>query len=259
MSIPKLKAAAWVDGEPLTPTQINQLNDLLPNLMDMVGGSTHTPAAKINVFGPEGMHVDTLEVSSAAVGTLGLETALTGNGSINVANSIKGNSFALNAAETPSIAIPLLHGGIYRWDGPSIDGGGSVMKQTNIGGSDECIIQMPPLPRGCSIVGATATIKPAASHAALPATMPFIQLEWLDPGVPTWNAILSQLDTSATVGAYDTLHTIAGTISPHVYDCSKVYRIRVRGESGANAALNGITAVMLYGLTVQISGTGIHL
>jgi len=259
MSIPKLKAAAWVDGEPLTPTQINQLNDLLPNLMDMVGGSTHTPAAKINVFGPEGMHIDTLVASSAAVGTLGVETALTGNGSINVANSIKGNSFALNSAQTPSIAIPLLAYGSTYWDAPFDSAvSGTIVRQNNVGGGDLIFFALPPLPRGCTILGVTADVKPEATHTGVPGTKPLVQLEWVDYTTNTTNAVASQVDPSATTGAYDVMHAITAACS-HAYNPSRVYRVRMRGESGANALTSGGKALAIYGLTVQVSGTGIHL
>lgn len=235
MTITRAKPAGWVDDDALTGAQISHIDEQLPKLADFSAGSTHAPAAQVIVNGA-GMRVTPL--SSGA---------------------FTGDSISLTEAESPSIAIPLIaYGGTY-WDAPfDSAASGTIVRQNNVGGGDLIFFALPPLPRGCTILGVTANVKPEASHSGVPATKPMVQLEWCDYTTNTINAVAAQVDTSATLGAYDVMHAITASCS-HAYNASRLYRVRMRGESGANALTAGGKALAIYGLTVQVTGAGLHL
>jgi len=90
-------------------------------------------------------------------------------------------------------------------------------------------------------VGATLTaIKAyviAFGHGALPATMPTIQLVEYNVDADTYTDLGSQVDTAASVGAYQAVHAITLALSDVVV-AGKRYALIFTGETGANSVIN---------------------
>ena len=78
------------------------------------------------------------------------------------------------------------------------------------------------------------------THAGLPGTLPIIELLSLDStsGTGTVTSIATQVDTSASVGAYETMHNIDLGSLTEVAGDNLTYIVRFTGETGANALVN---------------------
>lgn len=112
------------------------------------------------------------------------------------------------------------------------------------------------LPVGATLTTVTvflsgATLAGAAAHAGVPATKPKITLKASFPSSDTTTTLGTVIGTatdgSASVGAYDTAHTITISGLSEVVTGSKRYAVALEGENGANAAANKLAC---FGLAV---------
>jgi len=101
---------------------------------------------------------------------------------------------------------------------------------------------------------------PVGPHGALPSVMPRVVLTKTDITTATVTSITSLSDTTATVGAYETVHNISAFGGTEVIDRTKYrYDFTFFGESGTNG-LDGIVALgaqVIYSpLTALDQGAG---
>lgn len=79
-----------------------------------------------------------------------------------------------------------------------------------------------------------------AQHAALPATMPLLRLLSIDLTTAggTQTVVSSVTDPSASVGAYETVHTLTLAAIAQTISANQEYVISLAGETGANSVAN---------------------
>jgi len=113
----------------------------------------------------------------------------------------------------------------------------------NVLDQDDLWIELPNYP-GSQLVSWSVYLLPASAHAALPATMPRIHLATVDitDGSPGFTANTS--DTSGSVVAYETYHSIMQTLGSPVEFTNMRYIAVIEGEAGANA-LVGLAVLAL--------------
>lgn len=116
---------------------------------------------------------------------------------------------------------------------------------------DGALFPIPNIPGFGRIRGAGARVLgQVGAHGTLPANMPKLQLLHSTlTGDGARELVAEQVDTSATIGAYETYHSIliSGLTEPIL---EGPYYLKVIGESGSGAT----TAFRLGGLTVELSG-----
>jgi hypothetical protein len=107
------------------------------------------------------------------------------------------------------------------------------------------------LPDGATLNSVAVWIDPTDGHAGLPATMPFINVESIDPDHATPVTLLATAtDTSANASAFDALHAITASTIGHAASPSTVsYRISLWTESGSNAMSNCIVRGAIINFT----------
>jgi hypothetical protein len=92
------------------------------------------------------------------------------------------------------------------------------------------------------IVGTLAQLhlylKGSAGHGALPGTMPSMTLVEEVPGVSSTTVIATVYDTAADVAAYEVLHSISATGLSISVSATKLYRLILTGEAGANSQVD---------------------
>jgi hypothetical protein len=112
-----------------------------------------------------------------------------------------------------------------------------------------------PLPKGAvTITGVVVAVDgngAGASHSALPATMPTVELirQPLGGGAPV-SVSGPQVDTSGTFGAYDTAHVISIGAIGHTIVADNAYYLKITGEAGANSVAG---ALAVYGGYVTVA------
>ncbi len=95
-------------------------------------------------------------------------------------------------------------------------------------------------PAGSTLDSVTFHVEADGHGGSLPANLPELTLSRHGTdGVRT--EIDAQIDTSASIGAYEANHTIALTSLSHTILANTQYRVELRGESGANS----VTLVLL--------------
>lgn len=94
------------------------------------------------------------------------------------------------------------------------------------------------VPHGATLTAVGISINPADGHANLPANMPIVDVYALDYD-GTVTPIGSATDGSANVAAYEAHHEIpVSGLSVTIDRTTKRYFATLRGESGANSAIN---------------------
>lgn len=105
------------------------------------------------------------------------------------------------------------------------------------------------VPDGATITAITAYVKAAGGHGVLP-TMPVIEFFSFAPATGVSTGIHTTADASASVVAYEALHTIAMTGLSEVVDRSaKYYMVGQTNEQGGSA----IAGLTLYGISVTFT------
>lgn len=107
-----------------------------------------------------------------------------------------------------------------------------------------------PLPHGVVLTAVSVRVMGATGHAGLPGTMPTIHV--IRHVMPAHTSLGTASDTSASVGAYEDVHsiTVSGlnvTIDRTLYR----YSVRLHGETGANfvLGLKAFAAICTYTIT----------
>jgi len=114
--------------------------------------------------------------------------------------------------------------------------------------------ECPHVPLTGVLVGAQIVIDPSGGHGGLPANMPTLGLYRREMGGGSAALLGSQVDTSASVGAYEAEHLIEITgLSEDADDPHAMYVISFGGESGANSIANMqvIAIALVFDLTGQ--------
>lgn len=104
------------------------------------------------------------------------------------------------------------------------------------------------IPNLATITGFNVFFQPAGSHAGLPSSLPFVSLHATNILTKTTNTV-SATDTSGTVAAYETYHSISATGLSITVDNSalgRVFRLVFNSEGNTNALLGAL----IYGATV---------
>lgn len=143
----------------------------------------------------------------------------------------------------------------------------------SVADTDECLLEIPGIEcTGDPIAGGIGSAQITKigivvlgnNHGALPAVMPQLRLMSIAPGkayagtdgrwpTPTEDAAI--VDPTGTHAAYDQVHLIELTgLSLTTHDIDRKY-IRVRGESGANAAAGRFQIGWVYSLVRSAGGT----
>lgn len=92
------------------------------------------------------------------------------------------------------------------------------------------------IPAGATITQIEMLIDPPAGHAALPVSMPQLELMEYDAALGTNAVIAAVVDNSASVVLYEPQHLVTSTPFSHVVNRAvKNQWARIRGESGGNA------------------------
>ena len=96
-------------------------------------------------------------------------------------------------------------------------------------------------------------VQGASGHAALPGTMPRVELQRKvitlgDVEPASWTTVTTGTDASATVAAYEKVHTISVAMDPYDFDTDSMWRLAVFGEASTNATtglriLEAVTSV----------------
>lgn len=132
---------------------------------------------------------------------------------------------------------------------------GGVLEQTSVASAGQLDIQIPPV-YGAALTGITAYVHGdyglAGPHAALPGTMPRLNAQKLGLTTATISALGTATDTSATVGAYESYHTIEVTFSPYDFVTTESVHASFFGETGANSLA---AALYLFGITATYAIT----
>ena len=103
------------------------------------------------------------------------------------------------------------------------------------------------VPHGATLINAIVTFTGAGGHAALPAVMPSVTIVKTNLLTGADTTISDTDDPSATVGAYQAIHTFGPTSLSEVIDKSVYrYNLNVSSEAGANALSGGV----LFGVRV---------
>lgn len=124
------------------------------------------------------------------------------------------------------------------------------LNQTTIG-----VIFLPWIPltdllTGMIIRGFTVFARGATAHAALPATMPKVELIRVDTTTLAITVVDTQSDVSANTAAYQVVHTIAKTLgAPETVLSTALYYLRLSGEDAANA----LAGLNFFSASVDVS------
>lgn len=157
--------------------------------------------------------------------------------------------------QIPLVPSMLMLGGWtqrFAWDNAN---NGLVQFSALVGSTDRIHIPLPAL-IDCSFSNVILTVDGDANgvgpHGALP-TLPTVYLYKLNAAAGTWSLVGSQTDTSASVAAYEVLHTITYTPGPpQVMDADTQYQIQIEGESGATSINN---ALVIFGAKMTVVPT----
>jgi len=249
MSFTRAKPSGWVTLDQITPAQINQIDVNQSNAIDGAAGGDYSPT------NPIGLSND-LEIKSGA--TLHLESGAAAEfrgpldmiGSASIQLGTGGEVFTSNArtnrlyvpltfrskrdttaSGTPSEKIdPVLWN--YGNSGAPYFG---VPVQIGVGSEEWIVFAVPSLPPSATIAGFGMKIDPA-SHTDLPATRPSIALVRYTAAAAR-TVVSSVVDPSADVTAYNPVHDVTQTgLSEACAD--RLYTLEIRGESGADSAVN---------------------
>lgn len=137
------------------------------------------------------------------------------------------------------------------WQQIFVAGVGFPWKQTSVtpanNGAHDYTLMFPILiPDQAALTNVVADITPA-THSALPATMPNLAIEEYDPSANTMSSLCNVSDTTAPFGSYNLRHTfqiiqanMPGGTAILAARGTKILRLRVTGEFGANSVL-GLT------------------
>jgi hypothetical protein len=114
-------------------------------------------------------------------------------------------------------------------------------------------VECPRMPAtGAVLIGAKIVVDPGTGRGGLPATMPEITLYRRDMGSGA-SSLGSQVDTSGSVGAYETEHDIEITgLTEDADDPDAMYIVSIEGESGANSQTGAI--VLAVALVFDVTG-----
>lgn len=137
---------------------------------------------------------------------------------------------------------------VFRYDtatGPTL----CYWVQFNVGGAGEIWWEIPQL-LGCGFDEVSVRIFPTvAARAGLCGTPPQVSLYHLDATTGTPAVLVgTQVDTSALVATYETLHDIDLSVATQTFSEDDCYRVLFEGEAGANATIG----LDLYRISINV-------
>jgi hypothetical protein len=92
------------------------------------------------------------------------------------------------------------------------------------------------LPHGSTLTSLAVVIEPPGGHGALPISMPGFELISVTNAAALTTEVSFVTDSSASVGAYETVHTItSGALSVAILNTTKRYVLRFTSEGSTNA------------------------
>lgn len=136
---------------------------------------------------------------------------------------------------------------------PTLDswGASEILRQL-AANADPALFHVPQLPSG-AILSITALVAAwtGTPHGALPAVMPTLTLQGYDiAGIA--GTLYSQTDPSASVVAYEGVHSIVVATLGVELMSGKTYLVNITGESGANSQV-GLRIAKLYATIIPES------
>lgn len=238
MTFARVKPSGWVEPDPITAAQINQLDIDHANAIDGAGGGAYAPSDPLDIGG------DGLIVSGPLVVT---------------------GSFAVHTRLDALEAVVAGVAGSYILEVPLVAhyNGGPRFTTANFGGYlqnditdvGELLFPFPRFSFGkidqlhIVVDGRDGTF--GSAHAGLPATMPKLALKTLTAVAGNTNKSTGAVgatatDSSASAAAYDTVHLISKTGLAHAVLADTAYWVSVTGEAGANALTNNFAVYRCY-------------
>ena len=264
MTFSRYNPSGYNPGDKLPAACVNQLDLNLTRALDGYAGGSYTPSVAISIGG-QGLSVS----GNFACGNA-LLTGTVGFGAASATTVAAGGSFSFEsgaglglAARANATCTAYTR---TAWFNASTTG---TFDAADYAISNEqatrywyalktsaCYLYLPVtmVPLASAITEITAYIEGYAGHADLPAVMPSVSLVYqaLDGSATTLSG--SQSDTSATTGAYQTVHAVTLTglnIQPTNYP----WEILITSESGANS----VTGMAVYSVGITWSTNSIGL
>lgn len=226
MAFSRSNPLGWALYEVLTSDQMNALDIDHANAIDGADGGVYAPSTPVS-FG---------------TGCLIAEP--------NAGEIVFQDGYVDTGGDSVARAHPFVHANLLE----HFTYGSTYVYQSSVVGAGAAEITFAPDPRVGIMQSLALSVKGAGGHGGLPGTMPNISLYREEPGAGGSTLLGSQDDASASVGAYETLHTILLSGLTETVARSYLYRLVLLGETGANAA----TGLLVYSFTTSIAATQIY-
>jgi hypothetical protein len=228
MAFTRANPLGWALYEVLTSAQMNALDIDHANAIDGAAGGSYTPSGLITIDG-----------GPVAFGT-GALVAEPSTGEV-----VFQDGFVDIAAQSYTRVYPFVHAQLLE----HFTYGSTYVYQSSVAGVGAAEITFAASPRVGTLTSIALSVKGAGGHGGLPGTMPNISIYREVPGAGGSTLLGTQSDTSASTGAYETLHTITVAGLTEALTQTNLYRLVVLGETGANAA----TGLLVYSFSTTIT------